>query len=61
METPDSWTKCLMHYDAKNKIVYINAKKSAFVGEVNKKELKNSIGKFKNFLLEITEEIAINK
>lgn len=37
-----------------------NAKKSALVGEVNKKELKNSIGKFKNFLLEITEEIAIN-
>ena len=33
METPDGWTKCLMHYDAKNKIVYIDAKKSAFVPE----------------------------
>ena len=33
METPDGWTKCLMHYDAKNKIVYIGAKKAAFVPE----------------------------
>ena len=33
METPDSWTKCSMHYDVKNKIVYIDAKKSAFVPE----------------------------
>ena len=33
METPDGWTKCLMRYDPKNKIVYIGAKKSAFVPE----------------------------